>query len=152
MLRMKPSSPFTKCGITALPVRKTPLRFVSTRRSQSETAFSIVSSKGSVEVHTPAFATTISRPGNSSTTSLVNVKTWDASLTSTTAAFTSLFVALAISLAISCMSVWISQSATLAPHSASLFAIPYPIPDAAPVIKAVFPDKSIIQTSRFLYV
>ena len=46
----------------------------------------------------------------------------------------------------------ISQSATLAPHSASRLAMPYPMPDAAPVTKAVFPDKSIMQTSHFLHV
>ena len=105
-----------------------------------------------MEVHTPAFATTISRPENSLTASLVNAKTCDASLTSTTADFTLLLVTSLISFAILCTFDSISQSATLAPHSASLLAMPYPMPDAAPVTKAVFPDKSIMQTSHFLHV
>ena len=105
-----------------------------------------------MEVHTPAFATTISRPENSLTASLVNAKTWDASLTSTTADFTLLLVTSLISFAILCTFDSISQSATLAPHSASRLAMPYPMPDAAPVTKAVFPDKSIMQTSHFLHV
>src|SRR5580704_11574301 len=135
---MTPPPALRNTGTTAWQPRKTPLTLTANVRSNSSSPISII---GLLMWVVPALLTRMSRPPNAESVSATAAAKSAFLVTSQRMAMALLPMARAAALAASTL---MSASATRAPSRANVSAMHLPMPDPAPVTKAVLPSRRIL--------